>query len=112
MPSGRCELALACDLIVAANDARFGLPEVKRGLVSASGGMFRLPRHIDMEWVLTGEPVTAERAHQVGLVNRLVVPGQALPEALALVRAVAANGPLAVRVTKQVLTHLGDWPVD
>jgi enoyl-CoA hydratase len=114
--AGGCELALACDLIVAADNAKFGLPEVKRGLVPGSGGMLRLPRHIPyhiaMEWVLTGESVTATRAHQVGLVNRLVAPGQTLPAALALARTIAANGPLAVRVAKQVVTHSGDWPID
>ncbi|MBJ7264077.1 MAG: crotonase/enoyl-CoA hydratase family protein [Burkholderiaceae bacterium] len=113
--AGGCELALACDMIVAADNAHFGLPEVKRGLVPGSCGMLRLPRHIPyhiaMEWVLTGDAVTAQRAYEVGLVNRLVSPGQALEGALALARSVAANGPMAVRIAKQVVTQSGDWSV-
>jgi enoyl-CoA hydratase len=111
--AGGCEIALACDLIVAADNAQFGLPEVKRGLVPGSGGMLRLPKriphHIAMEMVLTGTMMPAARACQYGLVNRLTEPGQALEGALALARVIAGNGPLAVRTAKQVLTESKDW---
>jgi enoyl-CoA hydratase len=111
--AGGCEMALACDLIVAARDARFGLPEVKRGLVAGSGGMLRLPRrlpyHIAMELILTGDMFEAQRAHAFGLVNRLTDPGQALEGALQLARAISENGPLAVRTAKRVVAESGTW---
>src|SRR3546814_557244 len=115
--AGGCEVALACDLIVAAENANFGLPEVKRGLVPGSGGMLRLPRriphHIAMEIVLTGSMFPAQRACQYGLVNRLVEPGKALESALEMGRAIVENGPLAVRTAKRILTESGDWrPAD
>lgn len=106
--AGGCELALSADLIVAARDARFGLPEVKRGLVAAAGGLLRLPKilpyQLAMEIALTGEPLSAARAHEFGLVNRLTEPGDALAGARQLAATVAANGPMAVRATKQVLS--------
>lgn len=111
--AGGCEMALACDLIVAARNASFGLPEVKRGLVASSGGMVRLPRrlpyHIAMEIVLTGDMFSAERAHGFGLVNRLTEPGQALAGALELGRAIVENGPLAVQTAKSIVAQSGDW---
>ncbi|NYT63178.1 crotonase/enoyl-CoA hydratase family protein [Alcaligenaceae bacterium] len=111
--AGGCEIALACDMIVAANNANFGLPEVKRGIVPGSGGMLRLPDripyHVAMEAVLTGEMLPAARAHQYGLVNRLVEPGQALAAALDLARVIAENGPLAVQTAKQIVTKSRDW---
>jgi enoyl-CoA hydratase len=111
--AGGCEIALACDLIVAAENASFGLPEVKRGLVPGSGGMLRLPRriphHIAMEVVLTGAMFPAQRACQYGLVNRIVEPGKALDAALEMARAIAENGPLAVRTAKRILTESKDW---
>jgi enoyl-CoA hydratase len=111
--AGGCELALACDLIVAANNANFGLPEVKRGIVPGAGGMLRLPKripyHLAMEVILTGEMLPATRAHEHGLVNRLTEPGQALEGALALARLVAANGPLAVQTAKKIVTESADW---
>jgi enoyl-CoA hydratase len=111
--AGGCELALAADMIVAARNAKFGLPEVKRGLVAGAGGLFRLPRRIPraiaMEIVLTGEFIDAERAYAVGLVNRLADPGSALADSLALARTIAANGPLAVRVSKSVIEQSADW---
>ena len=114
--AGGFELALACDLIVAANNANFGLPEVKRGLVPGSGGMLRLPRrlpyHVAMEALLTGDMIAAKRAHELGLVNDLVEPGTALEAALKLAEKIAANGPLAVRTVKQVVTESQDWRVD
>lgn len=111
--AGGCEMALACDLIVAAGNAKFGLPEVKRGLVAGSGGMMRLPRrlpyHVAMEIILTGDMLGAERAHQLGLVNRLAEAGQALEGALALARVIVENGPLAVQTAKSIVQQSLDW---
>ncbi|CAG9184629.1 Carnitinyl-CoA dehydratase [Cupriavidus laharis] len=112
--AGGFEMALACDLIVASKAAKFGLPEVKRGLVAAAGGLMRLPRripyHIAMEYALTGNMLGAEQAHAYGLVNRLTEPGQALEAALALAEEVGANGPMAVAVSKQIVSESADWP--
>jgi enoyl-CoA hydratase len=114
--AGGCEIALACDLVVAARGAQFGIPEVKRGLVAAAGGLSRLPLalpyQVAMELALTGEPITAERAHSFGMVNRLVQPGRALDEALTLARAIAANGPLAVRTSKWIMASATGWADD
>ncbi|WP_405606602.1 crotonase/enoyl-CoA hydratase family protein [Streptomyces sp. NBC_00076] len=114
--AGGCEIALASDLVVAAEDAKFGLPEVKRGLVAVAGGLLRLPGRIPyqiaMELALTGDLLTAARAHHFGLVNRLTPPGGALKEARLLASAIAANGPLAVRVTKRILVESPGWPRD
>ncbi|WP_392870001.1 crotonase/enoyl-CoA hydratase family protein [Streptomyces sp. LN499] len=114
--AGGCEIVLACDMVVAADDARFGIPEVKRGLVAAAGGLLRLPRRIPyvvaMEIALTGDLLDAGRAHAYGLVNRLTAPGGALAGALELAGAIAANGPLAVRATKQVLAEAPAWPAE
>ena len=111
--AGGCEIALACDLIVAADDAKFGIPEVKRGLVAGAGGLVRLPRRIPagiaMELALTGDPLPAADAHRLGLVNKLTAPGQALAGALALAERIAANGPLAVAATKQIVGQQFDW---
>lgn len=111
--AGGFEIALACDMIVAAEDARFGMPEVKRGLVAAGGGLMRLPQrvpyHLAMEWALTGAMISAHQAHDVFLVNRLAPTGGALAEALDLGRAIAANGPLAVRATKRVIVEASEW---
>ena len=99
--AGGCELALACDLIVASEAARFALPEVKRGLVAAAGGLYRLPRALPralaIELIITGDPIDAATAHAHGLVNRLVAPGTALAKALELAAAICVNAPLAVR---------------
>ena len=104
--AGGFELVLACDLVVAARDATFGLPEVRRGLVAGAGGLLRLPRkvppNIAMEHALTGEPISAEDAHRWGLVNVLTEPGAALGGALTLAARVAENAPLALRVTKRL----------
>ena len=112
--AGGLEVALACDLIVAARGAKLGIPEVKRSLVAAGGALLRLPRslprNVAMELALTGEPIEAERAHELGLVNRLADPGQALPEALELGEAIAANGPLALAATKRIMVESADWP--
>ncbi|MGW7544237.1 crotonase/enoyl-CoA hydratase family protein [Streptomyces sp. NPDC054770] len=113
---GGCELALACDLVVAARGARFGLPEVRRGLVARGGGMIRLPqrlpRSVAMELLLTGDPIDAERAERLGLVNRVVPEGQALEAALQLAGRVAGNAPLAVRCAKAVASAAPGWPQD
>lgn len=105
--AGGCEIVLACDLVVASSNAKFGVPEVKRSLVAAGGGLFRLPRalprNVAMELVLTGDPITAERAHDFGLVNELVEPGQAVDAALALAERISVNAPLAVRESRRVL---------
>ncbi|WP_395103917.1 crotonase/enoyl-CoA hydratase family protein [Actinomadura sp. SCN-SB] len=112
--AGGFEIVLACDLIVAAENATFGLPEVRRGLVAAGGGLMRLsqrvPYHLAMRWALTGAHVPAADAHAAGLVAETVPAGTALDAALALAREIAANGPLAVRATKQVITSARDWP--
>jgi len=104
--AGGCEIALACDLIVASREAVFGLPEVKRSLVAAAGGLFRLPRalgpNVAMEVILTGEPISAERAYQLGMVNELVEPGRALEAALALAGKITANAPMAVWVSRKI----------
>jgi len=114
--AGGCEIALACDLIVAARDATFGLPETKRSLVAGAGGLFRLPqripRAIAMEYALTGEFFSAEDAHTWGLVNRLTDPGEALAGALRLARKITERGPLAVRATKKIVRDGGDWPAE
>lgn len=111
--AGGFELLLACDLVVVAQDARLGVPEVKRGLVAAAGAAILLPQRVGlaraMELLLTGEPIEPERAREWGLVNRVVEPGAALDAALELAVAVAANGPLAVAVSKQVARSARDW---
>jgi enoyl-CoA hydratase len=111
--AGGLEVALACDLIVASRGTRLGIPEVKRSLVAAGGGLLRLPRmlprNVAMELALTGDPIDAERAHELGLVSRLAEPGEALSTALALAEAIAQNGPLALTATKRVLKESADW---
>jgi enoyl-CoA hydratase len=110
--AGGTELVLACDLVVASTAASFGIPEVKRSLVAAAGGLFRLPRvlprNIALELGLTGDPISAERAYQYGMVNELCEPGQALDTALALADRIAANAPLAVRETLRLMLTLKD----
>ena len=105
--AGGFELVLACDLVVAARGARFGVPEVTRSLVAAGGAALllaqRVPRAVALELLLTGEPVDAERAAAVGLVNRVVDEGTALDAAVELAGVIAANGPLAVAATKQIV---------
>jgi enoyl-CoA hydratase len=105
--AGGCEIALACDLIVASTAAAFGLPEVKRSLVAGAGGLFRLgrklPLNLAMELALTGDPIAAEQALHHGLVNRLVEPGKALDGATALAEQVCANAPVAVRESRKIV---------
>jgi enoyl-CoA hydratase/crotonobetainyl-CoA hydratase len=110
---GGLEIALAADIIVAGDDAKLGLPEVARGLVAAAGGVIRLPnripRAVALEMVLTGTPITAERAHQVGLVNHVVPTGTALAHARELAETIAKNAPMAVRAAKAVATKSAHW---
>ncbi|MEQ8516890.1 MAG: crotonase/enoyl-CoA hydratase family protein, partial [Chromatocurvus sp.] len=114
--AGGFEVAISCDLIVAAEDAKFGIPEVKRGLAAAAGGLVRLPKQIPpriaMELALTGEFISAGRAYELGLINRVVDSGTALEQATLLAKAIAANGPLAVAASKQVVALAQDWTRD
>jgi enoyl-CoA hydratase len=111
--AGGFEVALSCDLIVAARGARLGIPEVKRSLVAAGGALLRLPRripyHVAMELALTGEPIEAERGYELGIVNRLAEPGGAVDAALELAAEVARNGPLALKASKRIVQSSGDW---
>jgi len=105
--AGGTEIVLSCDLVVASTAARFGIPEVKRSLVAAAGGLFRLPRalprNIAMELAVTGDPISAERAAHFGLVNELVEPGQAVAAAVTLAGRITANAPIAVRLSREVV---------
>ena len=112
--AGGLEVALACDLIVASRGARLGVPEVKRSLVAAGGALMRLPRtlprNVAVELALTGDPIDAERAYALGLVNRLTEPGGAVSAAQQLAETIAANGPLALAATKRIMVEAADWP--
>lgn len=112
--AGGFEIALACDLIVASDQAQFGIPEVRRGLIAGSGGLLRLPqkmpRQIAMEYALTGRMMSAAEAVRWGLVNRLAARGGALAAARSLAAEIAANGPLAVAMTKKVIDEAPSWP--
>ena len=114
--AGGFESVLACDLVVAARNAQFGLPEVKRGLAAGAGGLLRLPRllppRIAMELALTGDMVSAERLHQFGLINELSEPGGALEAARALARRILANAPLSIAASKRVIVEQQDWTLD
>jgi enoyl-CoA hydratase len=114
--AGGLELAISCDLIVAADDAKFGIPEVKRGLAAAAGGLIKLPRQIPtrlaMELALTGDFIGAQRAYDIGLINEVVPAGTALDAAKALAARIVANGPLAVAISKQVILQSEDWSAD
>ena len=113
--AGGFESALACDLLVASRTAQFGLPEVKRGLAAAAGGLLRLPRlipqRIAMEIALTGDMISAERLERYGLINALVEPGTALAEAKRLGRAILVNAPLSVAASKRVIVEQRDWSI-
>jgi enoyl-CoA hydratase len=112
--AGGCEIVLACDLVVASSTATFGLPEVTRGLVAGEGGLMRLPRKIPpqiaMKFALTGDHFGADEAHRWGLVNELTEPGEALPVALALASRIAANAPLSLQATKEIIQGQAAWP--
>jgi enoyl-CoA hydratase len=105
--AGGCEIVLSCDMVIASTDARFGVPEVKRSLVAGAGGLFRLPRalpmNVAMELVLTGDPIEAQRAYDLGLVNQLVESGQAVEAAVALAERICVNAPVAVRESRAVV---------
>jgi enoyl-CoA hydratase len=111
--AGGFEVALACDLIVAARGAKLGIPEVKRSLVAAGGALLRLPHrmpyHLAMELALTGDPMPAERFHELGVVNCLAEPGAAVDAALELAARIVPNGPLALDATKRILQEAPDW---
>ncbi|WAL69709.1 crotonase/enoyl-CoA hydratase family protein [Amycolatopsis cynarae] len=114
--AGGCELALVADLIVAAEDAQFGIPEPKRGLAAAAGGVLRLrerlPRNIAMELALTGDPMPAARLAELGLVNALAPAGKVLDAALDLAGRIAANAPVSVRVSKRIVDEALDWTTE
>ena len=113
--AGGLELMIACDLVVASTGAKFGIPEVKRGLIAAAGGVMMLPdqipERIAMELALTGDFIDAARAYELGLINR-ITDGEALVAAKELAASIVANGPLAVRVSKQVIKQSRGWPMD
>lgn len=114
--AGGFEMAISCDLIVASETAKIGIPEVKRGLVAAGGALIKLPRQasmrIAMEMALIGDNYSAERMYQLGIINASVPAGTALDVAKEMAAKISANGPLAVAATKQVLMEVEDWPKD
>lgn len=111
--AGGFELALSCDIVVASEESKFGLPEPTRGLVASAGGVMRLPRripyHVAMEIALTGDHYPASRLYELGLVNRITPAGEALSGAIELARRIAANAPLALAATKKVIIESADW---
>ncbi|MFC4590607.1 crotonase/enoyl-CoA hydratase family protein [Sphaerisporangium corydalis] len=111
--AGGFELVLACDIVVASEEAKFGLPEPKRGLVAGAGGVMRLPRripyHVAMEIALTGDHFPAARLYEVGLVNKITPPGEALAAAKEIAARIAANAPMALLATKRVMVESADW---
>ncbi|MFU8765709.1 MAG: crotonase/enoyl-CoA hydratase family protein [Haliea sp.] len=114
--AGGFEVAISCDLIVAAEDSKFGIPEVKRGLAAGAGGLAKLPKQIPSriakELALTGDFISAQRAYDLGLINQVVPSGTALQAAKELAKKIAANGPLAVAASKQVVDRAQDWSND
>jgi enoyl-CoA hydratase len=114
--AGGTEIVLATDLVVASRTAKFGIPEVKRGLVAAGGGLMRLPRRIPyqkaLEIALTGDSFTAEQAEAWGFVNVLTEPGEALAGAIKLAERITANGPLAIATTKEIVVKSAQWSED
>ena len=114
--AGGFELAISCDLIVAADDSKFGIPEVKRGLAAAAGGLVKLPKQIPsriaMELALTGDFISSQRAAELGLINEVVASGSALDGAKTLAAKIAANGPLAVAASKRVVASAQAWNTD
>jgi enoyl-CoA hydratase len=110
--AGGLEIMLSCDLVVAADHAMFGIPEAKRGLIAGAGGLLRLPKRLPIaiayELAMTGDPMNAQRAYDLGLVNKVVPGASVLPEALALAERIAANAPLAVRYSKSVMKRAAE----
>lgn len=111
--AGGFELAITCDLVVTSREAKFGIPEAKRGLVAAAGGLMRLPKQIPpriaMEMAMTGDFIDAQRAYELGLVNRVVDAGSSVEAAKALAKSIAANGPMAVIGSKRIINESADW---
>ena len=114
--AGGFELLLSCDLIVAADNSKFGIPETKRGLAAGAGGLLKLPRQvpyrIGLEMALTGDFFTAQRAYEIGLINRVVEAGAALTGAMQLAATIAANGPLAILASKKIMKASLDWSTE
>jgi enoyl-CoA hydratase len=112
--AGGFEIVLSCDLVVAADSSRFGIPETQRGLMAAAGGLIRLPKRVSLaialELAMTGDPIDAERAFALGLVNKVVPAGQLMSEAVGLAERIAANAPLAVRYSKSVMKRAAEVP--
>lgn len=110
--AGGFEIMLSCDLVVAADHAMFGIPEAKRGLIAGAGGLIRMPKRLPMaialEMAMTGDPIDAARAHDLGLVNKVVPADALLEEAIALAERIAANAPLAVRYSKSVMKQAAE----
>ena len=110
--AGGFEIVLSCDLVVAAENARFGIPETKRGLMAAAGGLIRLPKRVPLaialELAMTGDPIDADRALQLGLVNRVVPAARVMDEALALAERIGENSPAAVRASRQLVREAGE----
>jgi enoyl-CoA hydratase len=110
--AGGFEIVLSCDLVVAADTARFGIPEAKRGLMAAAGGLIRLPKRVPLavalELAMTGDPIDADRALQLGLVNRVVPAGEVVDEALALARRIGENSPVAVRMSRRLVREAAE----
>jgi len=111
--AGGFEIALACDVIVASREARFALPEVRRGLLATGGGLLRLaeqiPYHVAMQLVLTGDMITGERAAELGIAGELTEPGAALDVALEIAGRIARNAPLSLRASKRIMMSARDW---
>ena len=105
--AGGFEILISCDMVVAADHAKFGIPEASRGLIAGGGGLIRLPKRIPLaiayEMALTADPIDAARAYELGLVNRVVPGNQVLDQAIALAERIAKNAPLAVRTSKDVM---------
>jgi crotonobetainyl-CoA hydratase len=114
--AGGFEIMLSCDLVVAADHATFGIPEAKRGLIAGAGGLIRMPKRLPvavaLELAMTGDPIDAERAYALGLVNKVVPAASLMDEALALAQRIAANAPLAVRYSKSVMKRSAEVPED
>jgi enoyl-CoA hydratase/carnithine racemase len=112
--AGGLEVMLSCDLVVAADHAMFGIPEAKRGLIAGAGGLIRLPKRLPLavalELAMTGDPIDAQRAQALGLVNKVVPGASVLEEALDLAQRIAANAPLAVRYSKSVMRRGAEVP--
>ena len=110
--AGGFEIVLSCDLVVAADTARFGIPEVKRGLMAAAGGLIRLPKRVPLamalELAMTGDPIDAQRAFALGLVNRVVPVARVLDEAIALANLIGENSPIAVRNSRQLVREAAE----